>query len=71
MSSIQNMWQHPRTTACGLLIATTTITGVLSQQGVTLGKAGAGSLVTLIGALATALLGLLARDPQSAPVQPK
>jgi hypothetical protein len=60
------MWQHPRTSAAGVLIATLTVSGVLSQQGITLGKAGTGSLVSLAGALATAFLGLLARDPAPA-----
>ncbi len=67
MNPITNIWEHPRTSAAGLLIAVVTIAGVLSQQGLTLGKAGAGSVVSLISALATALLGLLARDPQTAP----
>jgi hypothetical protein len=69
MNSISNIWNHPKTSAAGLLIAVVTIAGVLSQQGVTLGTAGAGSVVTLASALATALLGLLARDPggQSSP----
>jgi hypothetical protein len=42
-----------------------TIAGVLSQQGITLGNAGTGTIVALIGSLATALLGLLAKDPSS------
>jgi hypothetical protein len=63
MNPISNIWNHPRTSAAGLLIAAATIAGVLSQQGVTLGKAGAGTVVSLAGALATALLGLLAKDP--------
>jgi hypothetical protein len=63
MNSLANIWQHPRTSVAGVLIALVTIAGVLSQQGVTLGHAGAGTVVSLIGALATALLGLLARDP--------
>jgi hypothetical protein len=42
------------------------VAGVLSEQGVTLGKAGTGTVVTLLSALATALLGLLAKDPGSA-----
>jgi hypothetical protein len=46
-----------------LLIAVTTVASVLSQQGVTLGAAGGGTVVTLVSAVATALLGLLARDP--------
>jgi hypothetical protein len=41
---------------------------VLSQQGLTLGTAGSGTIVTLISAIATALLGLLARDPSNTAV---
>lgn len=67
MNSIANIWNHPKTSAAGLLIAIVTIAGVLSQQGITLGTAGAGTVVTLAGALATALLGLLAKDPDSVP----
>ncbi|HEY3705411.1 MAG TPA: hypothetical protein VGL22_10150 [Terracidiphilus sp.] len=63
MNPLSNIWQHPRTTAAGLLISTLSVTAVLSQQGVTLGKVGTGSAVSLAGALATALLGLMARDP--------
>jgi hypothetical protein len=65
MNSISNIWLHPKTSAAGLLIAVVTIAGVLSQQGITLGAAGSGTLVTLVSGLATALLGLLARDPGS------
>lgn len=63
MNPISNIWNHPRTSAAGLLIAVITVAGVFSQQGVTLGKAGADTVVTLVSAVATALLGLLARDP--------
>lgn len=66
MNTIANIWRHPKTTATGLLIAVATVGGVLSQQGVTLGRAGTGTVVTLASALASALLGLLARDPASA-----
>jgi hypothetical protein len=38
----------------------------LSQQGVSLGKVGTGTVVSLASALATALLGLMAKDPESA-----
>jgi hypothetical protein len=47
-----------------VLIAVVTIARVLGQQGVTLGAAGDGTVVTLVSAIATALLGLLARDPE-------
>ncbi len=63
MNFIANIWNHPKTSAAGLLIAVVSIAGVLSQQGITLGKAGTGTVVTLASALATALLGLLAKDP--------
>jgi hypothetical protein len=65
MNFLTNIWNQPKTSAAGLLIAMVSIAGVLSQQGVTLGKAGTGTVVTLLSALATALLGLLAKDPAS------
>jgi hypothetical protein len=67
MNPISNIWNHPKTSAAGLLIAIVTIGGVLSQQGISLGSAGTGSVVSLATGLATALLGLLARDPAGAP----
>jgi len=66
MNPISNIWNHPKTSAAGLLIAIVTITGVFLQQGITLGNVGSGTVVTFIAALATALLGLLAKDPGSA-----
>jgi hypothetical protein len=66
MNFIANIWNHPKTSAAGLLIAVACIAGVLSQQGITLGNAGTGTVVTLVSALATALLGLLAKDPGTA-----
>ncbi len=66
MNFIANIWNHPKTSAAGLLIAVASIAGVLSQQGITLGKAGTGTVVSLVTALATALLGLLAKDPETA-----
>jgi hypothetical protein len=65
MSPLSNIWNHPKTSAAGLLIAIVTVAGVLSQQGITLGSAGTGTVVALAGAIATALLGLLAQDPAS------
>ena len=65
MNPISNIWNHPKTSAAGLLIAVVTIASVLSQQGITLGAAGSGTVVTLVSGLATAVLGLLARDPAS------
>jgi hypothetical protein len=66
MNPFSNIWNHPKTSITGLLIALVAVGGVLSQQGVTLGNAGSGTIVTLISAVATALLGLLARDPVEA-----
>ena len=63
MNSFANIWNHPKTSAAGLLIAIATIAGALSQQGITLGTAGTGTVVSLVCGIATALLGLLAKDP--------
>ncbi len=65
MNFIKNIWNHPKTSAAGLLIAVASVAGVLSQQGVSLGKVGTGTAVSLASALATALLGLMAKDPSS------
>jgi hypothetical protein len=66
MNFIKNIWDHPKTSAAGLLIAVASVAGVLSQQGVSLGKVGTGTVVSLASALATALLGLMAKDPEAA-----
>jgi hypothetical protein len=50
-----------------LLIAIMTVGGALSQQGITLGTAGTGTVLSLVCGIATALLGLLAKDPSGAP----
>lgn len=65
MNFISNIWKHPKTSAAGLLIAITTVAGVLSQAGITFGRLGTGTVVSLAGAVATALLGLVAKDPQA------
>jgi len=65
MNPISNIWNHPKTLTAGLLIAVVTIARVLSQQGVNLGAAGTDTVVSLVSAIATAFLGLLARDPGS------
>jgi len=70
MNPISNIWNHPRTSAAGLLISVATVAGVLAQQGVSLGNVGGGTVVTLASALATALLGLMARDPGAPAAQP-
>ena len=67
MTAITNIWNHPRTSAAGLLIGVTSIGGVLSQQGITLGKAETGTVVSLATGIATVFLGLLARDPAYQP----
>jgi hypothetical protein len=63
MNAFSNIWKHPKTTAAGLLISVATAAGVLSQQGITFGKAGSGTVIALVGALASAMLGLMAKDP--------
>jgi hypothetical protein len=70
MNSIANIWHHPKTSVTGVLIAVSTVAAVLGQQGVSFGHAGSGTVVTLAGSLATALLGLLARDPAPDTAQP-
>ena len=65
MNSFSNIWNHPRTSFAGLLISIATVAGVLAQSGIGLGKVGTGTVVSLAGAVATALLGLLSRDPAS------
>ncbi len=67
--NLRNIWNHPKTSAAGLLIAVASVAGVLSQQGVSLGKVGTGTVVSLASALATALLGLVAKDPDTASQQ--
>jgi hypothetical protein len=64
MNPLSNIWNHPKTSVAGVLIAIATIAGALTRQGISLGVAGNGTVVTLVSALATALLGLLAQDPQ-------
>ncbi len=54
--------EQPKTSAAGLLVALTTVLGVLQQQGVSLGHVGTGTVISLGSALATAVLGLLAKD---------
>ncbi len=71
MNFIKNIWNHPKTSAAGLLIAVASVAGVLSQQGVSLGKVGTGTVVSLASALATALLGLMAKDPQTVTEGPR
>ena len=68
LTVFNNILQHPKTSIAGLLIALVSIAGALSQQGITLGAAGNGTVLSLVTAIATALLGLLAKDPD-APTQ--
>ncbi len=71
MNAFANIWNHPRTSATGLLIGIASVGSVLSQQGVTLGKAGTGNYVSLATGIATILLGLLAQDPAAQPADAK
>ncbi len=59
---LSNIWLHPKSSIVGFLIGISGICGVLTQQGITLGHAGTGTVVSLIASLATMLLGLLAKD---------
>lgn len=54
--------EHPKTSAAGLLLALTTVLGVLQQQGISLGHVGTGTVISLVSGVATAMLGLLAKD---------
>jgi hypothetical protein len=65
MNPLANIWNHPRTSVAGLLLGVASIGSVLAQQGITLGKAGTGTVVSLATGLATVLLGLLAKDPST------
>ncbi len=65
MNFFANGWKQPKTTAAGLLIAVVSVAGVLAQQGISLGRVGTGTVVSLMSALATAMLGLLAKDPET------
>lgn len=60
---LSNIWNHPKTTIAGVLIAIGTICGVCAQQDITLGNLGSGTVVSFVSALAAAFLGLLAKDP--------
>ncbi len=61
----KNIWVHPKTSIAGVLIAISTILSVCMTQHVTLGHAGTGTVVELLSAICTALLGLVAKDPSS------
>lgn len=65
--NFSNIWQHPKTTIIGFLTALVTISTVLSQQGVTLGHVGTGTVVELVSAIAAALALGFAQDWQGAP----
>lgn len=61
-TAVERILKQPKTSITGILAAVVTICGVLSQQGITLGTAGTGTVVALVGAVASALIGLLAKD---------
>ena len=62
---VANVVDHPKTSILGLLIGVGGICGVLSEQGITLGHAGNGTIVALISALAAMFLNLISKDPGS------
>ena len=62
MGMIDRVVKSPKTTAAGLLLGLTSVLGVLQQQGVSFGHVGQGSGISLATGLATAILGLLAKD---------
>jgi hypothetical protein len=68
MNLFSNALNHPRTSVAGALIAIVSVAGVLSQQGITLGRVGTGTVISLITAMASAILGLLAKDPGAEPM---
>lgn len=59
---MERVLANPKTSATGVLLGLTTVLGVLQQQGITLGHLGSGTIVSLGSALATAVLGMLAKD---------
>jgi hypothetical protein len=59
---LERVFAHPKTSVAGVLVALTTVLGVLQQHGIALGHVGNGTGISLASALATALLGLLAKD---------
>jgi hypothetical protein len=61
--SFSNLWLHPKTTIAGFLLCLVSIGAVLSQYGVTFGHLGNSNTVIVLTAIATAMLGLLSRDP--------
>ncbi len=63
MNFFSNAFKNPQTSVAGLLIATVSVLGSLSQQGITLGKVGTGTVASLVAGIASAVLGMLAKDP--------
>lgn len=59
---IERLVANPKTSTAGVLTALVTVLGVLQQQGVAWGKTGTGTVVSVCGAVASALLGVLAKD---------
>lgn len=59
---LDRLLQHPKTSLAGLCSGLLVVVGVLSQQGVTLGHVGTGTGLALVGALAAAATGALAKD---------
>ncbi len=65
MNFLSNAFNQPRTSVAGLLIAAVSVFGSLSQQGITFGKVGTGTVAGLVAGIASALLGALAKDPDT------
>jgi len=62
MGILGRVIEHPKTSLAGVLLGVTTVLGVLQQQGISLGHVGSGTAVSLASAMATAMLGILAKD---------
>lgn len=67
---ISNIWQHRKTSICGVILGLLAIAAVLQQNGITFGPAGTGTVLGVTVACLTALLGLISKD-WDAPTQSK
>lgn len=66
MKAIQNFWLRPKTTVAGILLGVIQIAPVLLHYGITLGAVNGLPGVAVASGIATALLGMLAKDPWAA-----
>ena len=60
---MKTIWTDPKTTIGGLLVGIVLVANVLTTHGVQLGHIGTTDWITLVGALAAAVGGCLAKDP--------